>query len=139
MNRIGKYFTMEELTVSRVKLINTPGTFERANLDILVTNLLDPAREMLGEAITINSGYRSPAVNKAVGGAQKPISQHTKGQAADITCSDNAKLFNLICDHFEFDQLIWEKGDERQPDWIHVSYKSSGNRGEVIEYHHQKH
>jgi zinc D-Ala-D-Ala carboxypeptidase len=122
-----------------VKLYNTPGTLERKNLDILVNNILDPARELLGEAITVNSGYRSPAVNKAVGGAQKPISQHTKGQAADITCSNNAKLFNLICDHFEFDQLIWEKGDERQPDWIHVSYKSSGNRREIIEYHSKKH
>jgi zinc D-Ala-D-Ala carboxypeptidase len=139
MNRIGKYFTLEELTVSHVKLKNVPGINELSNLTLLVHNLLDPAREMFGEAITINSGYRSPAVNKAVGGAQKPISQHTKGQAADITCSDNAKLFNLICDHFEFDQLIWEKGDERQPDWIHVSYKSSGNRGEIIEYHSKKH
>jgi zinc D-Ala-D-Ala carboxypeptidase len=139
MNGIGKYFTLEELTVSHVKLKNVPGVNELSNLTLLVQNLLDPAREMLGEAIIVNSGYRSPTVNKAVGGAEKPISQHTKGQAVDIRCSDNAKLFNLICDHLEFDQLIWEKGDERQPDWIHVSYKSSGNRGEVIEYQLQKH
>ena len=132
MNCLWKYFTLEELTVSHVKLKNVPGKNELSNLNVLVHNLLDPAREMLGEAININSGYRSPSVNKAVGGAQNPISQHTKGQAADISCSDNAKLFNLICDHFEFDQLIWEKGDERQPDWIHVSYKAKGNRGAVI-------
>ena len=139
MIRIGKYFTLDELTVSHVKLNNTPGVYELSNLTLLANNLLDPARAMFGQAININSGYRSLTINKAIGGAVNPISQHTKGQAADITCSDNAKLFNLICDHFTFDQLIWEKGDERQPDWIHVSYKAKGNRGEVIEYQHQKH
>ena len=134
MNTLGKYFTMEELTVSHVKLKNTPGVNELSNLTLLVDNLLDLAREMLGEPIKINSGYRSISINKAIGGTLNPISQHTKGQAADIICSDNAKLFNLLCDHFEFDQLIWEKGNEWQPDWIHVSYKAKGNRGEVIEY-----
>ena len=129
---IGKYFSLAELTVSHVKLDNTPGALALENLYLLVNKLLDPAREHLGEAIKINSAYRSLAVNKAIGGTQNPISQHTKGQAADICCSDNAKLFRLLRDQFDFDQLIWEKGDEEQPDWIHVSYNAKGNRGMVI-------
>lgn len=132
MNKIGKYFTLKELTVSRVKMDNRPGRIQAVNLERLVRELLDPLQEMLGEAIVINSGYRSPAVNRAVGGAANPISQHTKGEAVDIVCSDNAKLFRLIRDHFVFDQLIWEKGDHHQPEWVHVSYKKEGNRGVVI-------
>ena len=132
MNRVGKYFTWEELTASHVKSDNSPGVIQTINLARLVKELLDPLREKLCEAIQINSAYRSAAVNKAVGGATHPISQHTKGEAADIVCSDNAKMFRLIREHFVFDQLIWEKGDQHQPKWVHVSYKKEGNRGMVI-------
>lgn len=89
---------------------------------------------MIDEPIAVNSGYRTLEVNKAIGGAQKPISQHTKGEAADIECFDNAKLFKTIRDHFKFDQLIWEKGNAIQPDWVHVSFKSKGNRNHVLKY-----
>jgi hypothetical protein len=89
---------------------------------------------MIGEPIAVNSGYRTLAVNKTVGGALKPISQHTKGEAADIKCLDNAMLFQAIRDHFQFDQLIWEKGNDRQPDWVHVSLKSKGNRNQILKH-----
>jgi hypothetical protein len=65
-----------------------------------------------------------------VGGA--PTSQHTRGQAADLSCEDNSELFSIIREKIEFDQLIWEGGNDVQPAWVHVSYKISGNRGEIL-------
>ena len=134
MSKLGKYFSLEELTVTHENLDNTPGPTAHKNLKELVDNLLDPLREMINEPIAVNSGFRTLAVNKAIGGAQNPISQHTKGEAADIECFDNAKLFQVIREHFQFDQLIWEKGNDRQPDWIHVSYKANGNRNQILKY-----
>ena len=138
MSRIGKYFTLEELTVTHENLDNTPGINARRNLNTLVKNLLDPVRESIGEPIKISSCYRSLAVNRAVGGAMRPISQHTKGEAADMKCADNARLFHVLRDHFDFDQLIWEKGNYVQPEWVHVSYKANGNRNQVLQYKNGK-
>ena len=134
MSKLGKYFSLEELTVTHENLDNTPGPTARKNLKVLVDNLLDPLREMIDEPIAVNSGFRTLAVNKAIGGAQNPISQHTKGEAADIECFDNAKMFQVIREHFQFDQLIWEKGNDRQPDWVHVSFKIKGNRNQILKY-----
>ncbi|MEI6753438.1 MAG: D-Ala-D-Ala carboxypeptidase family metallohydrolase [Paludibacter sp.] len=138
MSRIGKYFTLKELTVTHENMDNTPGINACKNLNTMVKNLLDPVRETIGEPIKITSGYRSLAVNRAVGGSMKPISQHTKGEAADMKCSDNARLFRVIRDHFDFDQLIWEKGNDVQPEWVHVSYKAIGNRNHVLKYKNGK-
>jgi len=138
MNQLGKYFSLEELTVTHENLDNTPDTIATQKLKVLVQNLLDPVREMYGFPICINSGFRTQAVNKAIGGATKPISQHTKGEAADLDCADNAKLFYLIRDHFDFDQLIWEEGNNLQPDWVHVSYKARGNRKQQLKFKNKK-
>ena len=78
----------------------------------LAKNTLDTLREMINEPIAVNSGFRTIEVNIAIGGALKPISQDTKGEAVDIECFDNAKLFQTIRDYFQFDQLIWEKGND---------------------------
>ena len=132
-----KYFTIEELTRSTVAaargIPNVPGENEREALEVLTLALLDPLREIWGKPIYVNSGYRSPALNKAVGGVAN--SQHMKGQAADITTcntASNRKLFALIRDGgFDFDQLI----DEANGTWIHVSYVSpSENRRQVLKY-----
>ena len=138
MSNLGKYFSLEELTVTHENLDNTPGPTARKNLKVLVDNLLDPLREMINEPIAVNSGFRTLAVNKAIGGALNPISQHTKGEAADIECFDNAKLFQVIREHFQFDQLIWEKGNDLYPDWVHVSYKANGNRNQILKYKNGK-
>jgi hypothetical protein len=98
----------------------------------LVENVLDTLREMYGKPITVNSGYRNPIVNLAIGGAN--TSQHIKGEAADIKCNDNTLLFNLIKDSLEFDQLIWEKGNDVSPQWVHVSFKMKGNRKDILKY-----
>jgi len=138
MTKLGKYFSLEELTVTHENLDNTPDTIATQKLKVLVQNLLDPVREMYGFPICVNSGFRTLAVNKAIGGATKPISQHTKGEAADLDCADNARLFYLIRDHFNYDQLIWEEGSNLQPDWVHVSFKAQGNRNQILKFKNKK-
>ena len=132
-----KYFTIDELTRSTVAaargIPNVPGENEREALEVLTLALLDPLRELWGKPIYVNSGYRSPELNKTVGGVAN--SQHMKGQAADITTGNtasNRKLFALIRDGgFDFDQLI----DEADGTWIHVSYVSpTENRRQVLKY-----
>lgn len=130
-----KYFTLNELTASstakRKGIDNTPDATVRANLTALVANILDPLREAYGKPIVVSSGYRSPKLNRAVGGAAK--SQHVTGQAADIhtlsdTPVDNKKLFDLIQSlKLPFDQLI----NEYNFNWVHVSY-SPRNRRQVL-------
>jgi len=138
MSELGKYFSLEELTVTHENLDNTPGAIATQKLKVLVKNLLDPVREMYGHPIYVNSGFRTVAVNKAIGGATKPISQHTKGEAADLETVDNARLFYLIRDNFDFDQLIWEEGNNLQPDWVHVSFKTKGNRKQILKFKNKK-
>ncbi len=99
------------------------------NLDTLVDKVLDPLREAYGKPIKVNSGYRCPKLNKAVGGSA--TSQHMTGQAADITAgskAENRKLFDLVRSlKLPFDQLIWEHGGA----WVHVSY-GPRNRRQVL-------
>lgn len=131
---MGKYFTIEEMSRSQVALSrgidNAPVGDIRDSLEMMINKLLDPIREMWGSPITVNSGYRSLDLNIAVGGVA--TSQHTKGQAVDITTGSPAKnkeLFDLIrTNGFEFDQLI----DERNYSWIHISYKKEGCRNQVL-------
>ena len=126
-----KYFTINELTTTSQKLPNVPNAEQTAALQALVKNVLDPARELLGTSININSGFRSQAINTAIKGAVN--SQHCKGEAADIRCTDKAKLFGIIRNKLPFDQLIWEHGDDKQPGWIHVSFRADGkNRKQVL-------
>lgn len=137
-----KYFSIKELTSSatavRKGIDNTPTPTIRAALTALVSNVLDPLRELYGKPIIVTSGYRCPKLNKAVGGATN--SQHTKGEAADIRSvsdkySDNKKLFELIKkSNLPFDQLIWEYGTDTGPDWIHVSFKEAGRRNILRAY-----
>lgn len=122
-------FSLEEFTRTNTGLPNIPGFVERENLQQLVTNVLQPARTMLGMPVTVTSGYRSPAVNAAVRGAS--TSQHVKGQAADLVCADNARLFEIL-KSTPFDQLIWEAGNDVQPAWVHVSFNGMMSRGQVL-------
>lgn len=127
---MAEFFTKSELTRSdtaRIRRIdNTPTPEASAALDALMWNVLDPIRRMWGRPIIVNSGYRCPKLNAAVGGSA--TSQHMKGEAADITAGDptkNKELFDMIeCSAIPFDQLIDEKGYR----WIHVSYRPNGRR-----------
>lgn len=130
---MGKYFTITELchsdTAKRKGIDNTPPPGVQVKLTALISRLLDPVREAWGGPVTVNSGFRSPVLNRAVGGVSS--SQHVTGEAADITVGSperNRQLFELIRDRFEFDQLI----DEKNYTWLHVSYRCGGNRKEVL-------
>lgn len=116
---------MRELTRSATAeargIDNTPTTEAAVRLTTLVTHVLDPLREIYGRPITVNSGYRCPQLNAAVGGAK--TSQHMRGEAADITAGskeENKKLFELIRKNLPFDQLL----NESDYSWVHVSYVS---------------
>ena len=130
------YFSISELTYStktrELHIDNTPFSYEVAdNLANLTENLLDPIRDAWGKPLHVNSGYRCPALNKAVGG--KPTSQHLKGEAADITAgskAENEKLFEMIKESgLVYDQLI----NEYNYSWIHISLKRDGeNRKQIV-------
>lgn len=128
--KLTENFTLEELTVSKTAerkgLDNTPGEKELNNLKKLAENILQPLRNVLGEPIIVTSGYRSSAVNKAVGGVS--TSEHCLGAAADIKLpsGNNAKIFDTAKKmmnegKLNFGQLIWEHGTDKQPNWIHIS------------------
>lgn len=128
-----KYFTIEELCRSdrarQMGINNTPTNDIIDSLSDLVENVLDPVREKFGSPIIVNSGYRCPELNKVVGGA--PTSQHVKGEAADITTGSregNKRLFEIIRDNLEYDQLI----NEHDFSWVHVSYRDMGNRKQIL-------
>lgn len=124
-----KHFTISELSVTKQKLPNIPDKVAERNLIKLVENVLDPLRELYGKPIKINSGYRSPKVNAAIGGAKN--SEHMTGCAADITAgnkTENCILFQLIRDNFKFRQVI----DEKDYTWVHVSYNEKDNKKQVL-------
>lgn len=134
--KITKNFTLEELlrsaTASRLGIPNTPSLSVTHNLILLCNHILQPLRNAYGKPIIVNSGYRSPELNKAIGGAKN--SQHMRGQAADIKGSggtipqENRHLFELIQKlNLPFDQLI----DEKNYSWIHVSF-SDNPRHQVL-------
>lgn len=131
---MSKYFTIEELchsdTANARGIDNIPTEEVKENLEALIENVLDPVREWYGKPIYVNSGYRCPELNKAVGGVNN--SQHVNGQAADIDVFDekeNKKIFDYIVNYLNFDQCLWENNGA----WIHVSYKrEGGNRKQVL-------
>ena len=131
-----RYFTLQELTRSatarRLGIYNTPPASAVKALNELVDNVLDPLREAWGGPIQVNSGYRCPALNKAVGGS--PYSQHQRGEAADITVgtpSANRRLLALIKRlDLPVDQCIDEKGCR----WIHVSHRKGRNRRQYMKF-----
>lgn len=126
-----KYFKLRELYVTRQPYNNTPPVGVIDKLRAVVDKVLDPLREAIGTPITITSGYRSPEVNRAIGGSK--TSQHMLGEAVDFVCKDMALAFDYIQEHLPYDQLIWEFGTDAQPDWIHVSYRADGrNRRQAL-------
>ena len=134
-----KYFTIKELSAStkarKMGIDNTPTTEAVDKLTALVGAVLDPLRNRYGHPIHVSSGYRCPRLNKAVGGEK--TSQHMTGEAADIyvaSAKDKAMLFSLIYYLLPYDQLIWERGTDEAPAWIHVSYREGNNRRECLRY-----
>lgn len=132
---ISKYVDYDEAIVSSTGLPNVPTEEALENMRFVAQNIFDRVREHFRKPIGITSFYRSPDVNKKVGGAI--TSQHMKGEAIDINGNliggvSNAAIFNFIKDNLEFDQLIWEFGDNKSPSWVHVSLKKGLLRRQVL-------
>ena len=120
--REGVYST----TATRLGIKNEPNKKQLNNMKLIAEEVFEPLRAYVGGPIKINSFFRSPKLNKAIGGSTK--SQHCHGQAIDIDDTfgraTNAEMFEFIKKHLDFDQIIWEFGDDKNPDWVHVSYVS---------------
>lgn len=131
-------FTLAEATKSqeaaRRGLANTPDPATIARMKAVCAEILEPVRAHFGRPVVINSFYRSPAVNAAVG--SKPGSQHEKGEAVDFEVPgvDNAVVAAWVRDNLTFDQLILEFYEPGQPSsgWVHCSYKDNACRGECL-------
>ena len=113
-------------TATRLGIKNNPNVEQMENMVTIAEKIFEPLRAYVGGPIKINSFFRSPELNKAIGGSTK--SQHCHGQAIDLDdtfgrCT-NAEMFEFIKKHLDFDQIIWEFGDDNNPDWVHVSYVS---------------
>jgi zinc D-Ala-D-Ala carboxypeptidase len=136
--QLSKHFELAEFTRSstakRAGISNMPTDAHLENIKLLCEKILEPIRVHFARPIILSSGYRSPALNRAVGGSSS--SQHCSGEAADIdmdgTNVTNAQIFNYIKNNLEFDQLIWEFGTDSNPDWVHVSYESNGRQRKQI-------
>jgi zinc D-Ala-D-Ala carboxypeptidase len=106
-----------------------------ASAKLLCEKVFEPIREHFGVPIHISSGYRSAALNRAVKGSAS--SQHCRAEAMDIDADrygkvTNKEIFDYIREHLEWDQMIWEFGNDSQPDWVHVSFKATGNRRQIL-------
>lgn len=133
---IEKNFKISEVSNSNYakehKIDNTPSEEVLNNAELLAIHVLQPVRDEINTPISISSWYRSKALNSALKGSS--TSQHMKGEAVDFTCKDMAAAFEYIRKNLVFDQLIWEKGNDKQPKWIHVSYSRIRNRKQVLKY-----
>ena len=113
-------------TATRLGIKNNPNAEQMENMIAIAEEVFEPLRMWVGGPIKINSFFRSPELNKAIGGSSK--SQHCQGQAIDLDDTfgraTNAEMFEFIKEHLDFDQMIWEFGDDENPDWVHVSYVS---------------
>ena len=114
------------MTATRLGVDNTPDNEQLSNMELVAEKVFEPLRKWVGGPIKINSFFRGLPLNTAICGSKK--SQHMKGQAMDIDDNyghaTNAEMYHWIKENLDFDQMIWEFGDDDNPDWVHVSYVS---------------
>jgi len=141
MENISKHITFKEATVTNSGILNLPNEKQLIAMKILAKEVFEPLREHFATPIKINSMFRSAMVNKAIGGSE--TSQHcaNNGAAVDLDglgTLTNKMIFDYIKDNLEFDQLIWEAGTDENPNWVHVSYKLTKNRKQVLRMKNKK-
>ena len=130
MNKISDHISFKEgvrsNTAARKGIDNKPNEEQLANMKLIGEKVFEPLRKWVGGPIKINSFFRCYELNRAIGGSKK--SQHMSGQAFDIDDTfkhkTNAEVFRHIKANIDFDQMIWEFGDDDNPDWVHISYVS---------------
>tara|TARA_R110000823_G_scaffold279550_1_gene397806 strand:+ start:90 stop:548 length:459 start_codon:yes stop_codon:yes gene_type:complete len=135
MKRISKHISYKEATHSNYAtqygIKNKPNEEQVENMKLLAEEVFEPLREYVGAPIRVNSMFRSLELNSALKGS--PTSSHMKGEAIDITSmggKSNLDMFHWIKDNLDFDQLIWEFGNE--PKWLHVSFNKDKNRKQIL-------
>ena len=140
MEKISNHISYKEAiksnTATRLGINNIPNDYQITNMVGVAVNVFEPLREYVGGPIKINSFFRCEALNRAIGGSSR--SQHCEGRAIDLDDTfghkTNAEMFHYIRENLNFDQLIWEFGNDKNPDWVHVSYVSKEeNRGRVLQ------
>ena len=121
---------LKSQTAKRLGISNEPhDDWVVENLRAIAENVFQPLRDGLGVPIYVSSSYRGPELNRAIGGSTR--SQHMEGRALDLDAdvfgrTTNSKVFEYIRENLEFDQMVWEFGDDDNPDWVHVSYVYDG-------------
>jgi hypothetical protein len=138
--KISEHLDLAEVTRSdsakRKGISNQPTAEHLENFKKLAENIFEPIRKHFGVPIHISSGYRSKALNDAIGGSLS--SQHCTGEAIDIDMDGSANgvtnkmVFEYIKGNLNFDQMIWEFGTKDAPDWVHVSFESTGKQRKQI-------
>lgn len=138
--KLSEHLSLSEVTRSesakRNGISNMPTELHMANLKLLAEKVFEPIRNNFRCPIHISSAYRSIDLNRAVGGSL--TSQHCTGEAIDVDMDGstngvtNKMVFDYIKDNLEFDQLIWEFGTASNPDWVHVSYESTGKQRKQV-------
>lgn len=130
MENISKHITYAEAihsnTAKRKGIDNTPNIKQVETMKLTAEKIFEPLREFVGGPIKVNSFFRSPELNEAIGGSK--TSQHCKGQAIDVDdvygYKTNAEMYTWIKENLNFDQMIWEFGTDMNPNWVHISYVS---------------
>ena len=133
--QLSENFTLEEMVASSTarlrRIVNNPDPDQIIQLKKLCENILQPVRSQYGNAIKITSGFRSERLNKIVGGAK--YSQHVKGEAADIVCRDNKKLWSLMVQMISTGEItVGQLIDEKNLSWIHVSLPDNKHRNQIL-------
>ena len=132
--KLSKNLTLAECTksttASRLGINNTPDDeWVIENLKAIAEHVFQPLRDAFGCPIYVSSGYRGPELNRAIGGSKR--SQHMEGRALDLDADvfggcTNAEIFEWLRENVTFDQMVWEFGDDDNPDWVHISYVHDG-------------
>lgn len=132
--KLSKNLSLSEVTKSqtavRLGINNTPDDeWVIQNLKAIAEHVFQPLRDSFKCPIYVSSGYRGPELNRAIGGSKR--SQHMEGRALDLDADvfgncTNSQIFNWLRENVEFDQMVWEFGDDDNPDWVHVSYVYDG-------------
>ena len=145
MEKISKHISYKEgvysTTALRRNIANNPNEEQLNNMKLIAEKIFEPLRTWVGGPIKINSFFRGADLNKAIGGSTR--SQHCKGQAMDIDDTfgyvSNAEMYHWIKENLDFDQMIWEFGDDDNPNWVHVSYVSpEENRNRCLKAYKDK-
>ncbi|MDR0363665.1 MAG: peptidase M15 [Bacteroidales bacterium] len=139
MEFISRHISYSEATKSQVASRygkeNIPNEEQLAAMKLVAEKIFEPIREHFKRPIAVTSFFRDKSVNVLAGGSAN--SQHCKGEALDMDADvlgglTNAEIFHFIRTRLLFDQLIWEFGSDKNPDWVHASYKQNRNRKQIL-------